>query len=119
MCEMCEQSQQERPRLLDGLEPFYHRRVEEPYDKISMIKALSSLLVCSQGGVKSGYSFPINDEEISWIVLLMGNLAREVEENVDAIFEDTSVVWKELEQRALDFERQVAALNGDQGHTAG
>lgn len=115
-------SREPRAKLLEGLKPFYYRNVDEPYPQISMIKALTCLLVYSRDGhvVENGdHIFPIDNDDICWLLCLIGDLADEIKKNVDAIFDDTRVVWKELEQRALNLEQHLASLNERPGNGRG
>lgn len=108
------QGPQVRAKFLEGLQPFYCRGIDEPYPEIAMIDALTGLLVES----KSKRGLQVSNDDMAWLLMLIGDLARKIEKDVDAIYADTGEVWDELEQRALDLEREVAALNGDQGRTA-
>ena len=102
-----------RAKLLSGLNPFfYNSGVDEPYPELTMIQALTSLLLNSSKPGEYDSSFPIDNDDMGWLILLISYLTGKIKDDVDAMFKDTSATWDKLEERALKLEAQLAALGG-------
>ena len=111
-------SPRRQSRLLAGLRPFHRCGFDEQYPAIKMIQALTSVLIDSRDGLigkDNDHSFPTTDDEMAWLLLLIGDLARKIDNNLDDAVERASFTWNELEQRALNLEAQLAALSGEAG----
>ena len=88
--------------LLDGLELFNMDSIDETSTLLSKMEALTEVL---QGCTfEDGNHVCVPGDQVFWVALTLGDMAREVQEHVSAIHEQARNTWLMLKQRVAELD---------------